>query len=93
VAHLILIETSLAINRSSQQAWWLHVNVSAPSALTRSGNDEKLGRDQLELGGQCEEAGVQRGFDFSLLESFPVVKVGMGKDSAQASRQRGKVSV
>jgi hypothetical protein len=83
------------IDRRSQQAWWLHIDVSASiAAVARGcGYNEELGRYKFEFRGQGKKAGVQGRFGFGLFEGLTVVEVGMGKDPSQPSGQRRKVSV
>ena len=56
-------------------------------------DDEELSGDELELRGEREEAGIERGFGLSLLESFAVVEVSMGEDATEPTGKRGEVAV
>jgi hypothetical protein len=90
-----LLRSSLVFDRSGQQPWWFHFDVStSTTAITQWGRDnEEFRRYKFEFGGQRKKAGVQRGFDFSLFKGFTMVKVGVGKYPSQPSSKRGKVSV
>ena len=53
----------------------------------RCGDDEELGGNEIEFRSKGEEACIQRGFDFGLLEGFAVVEIGVGEDTAESSGQ------
>lgn len=56
-------------------------------------DDEEFCGDQFKLTGEFEEAGIKGRFGFGLLKGFAMVKISMGKDSAETSRKRREVPV
>ena len=65
------------------------LNMAGPAVFTHGGqagrDDEEFGRDEVELGGEGEEAGVQRRLGLGLLEGFAGVEICMGEDPAKAA--------
>lgn len=54
---------------------------------------EELGGDEVELGRQGEEARVERGLGFGLLEGLAVVEVGVREDAPEAPGEGREVAV
>lgn len=77
-------EVAARVERGAEQAGRL--DVVGPAIIAHGGetgrDDEEFGRDEIELGGEGEEAGIERGLGLCLFKGFTVVEICVGEDAA-----------
>ena len=88
-------EVAAGVKGSAKQARGL--DMVGSTVFTHGGeagwDDEEFGGDEVKLGGEGKETGVERGLGLCLLESLAMVEVCVGKDATQATGKRREMAV